>query len=152
MFYYKFIVNKCSYYLWIGNSYLLTLFLILFLIVSKTPALSASHSFSVVFKSSQAICIFSSSNVIKAFCNAVQWNVLIQQQLTKPVICSLQYDTFWVYNNTLCPQTKNNNTKCVCINMHTHTYTNSKIIINTRKADLRQAYHWPHILWRTPVL
>lgn len=73
-FYCTFTVNKCPYYLWIGNNFLRTLFLILFLIVSKTPALSASHSFSVVFKSSQAICIFSSSNVIIAFCNAVQWN------------------------------------------------------------------------------
>lgn len=47
----------------------LTLFLILFLIVSMTPALSLSHSFSVVLRSSQAVCIFSSSNVIMAFCN-----------------------------------------------------------------------------------
>lgn len=47
---------------------LLTLFLILFLMVSRTPALSLSHSFSVVLRSSQAICIFSSSNVIIAFC------------------------------------------------------------------------------------
>ena len=37
-----------------------------------TPALSLSHSFSVVLRSSQAVCIFSSSNVIMAFCNATQ--------------------------------------------------------------------------------
>ena len=37
-----------------------------------TPALSLSHSFSVVLRSSQAVCIFSSSNVIMAFCNATR--------------------------------------------------------------------------------
>lgn len=42
-------------------------FLILFLMVSITPASSLSHSFSVIRKSSHANCIFSSSNVIMAF-------------------------------------------------------------------------------------
>ena len=46
----------------------LTLFLILLRRVSMTPALSLSHSLSVVRRSSQAICIFSSSKVIMAFC------------------------------------------------------------------------------------
>lgn len=42
-------------------------FLILFLMVSITPASSLSHSLSVVRRSSHASCIFSSSNVIMAF-------------------------------------------------------------------------------------
>lgn len=36
--------------------------------VSMTPAFSLSHSRSVALRSSKAICIFSSSNVIMAFC------------------------------------------------------------------------------------
>lgn len=56
----------------------LTLFLILLRMVSMTPALSLSHSFSVVRRSSQAICIFSSSNVIMAFWrHGKQWIQLI---------------------------------------------------------------------------
>lgn len=59
----KYLSNTILYF----TNNILTFFLILFLIVSITPASSLSQSFSVAFKSSHASCIFSSSNVIMAF-------------------------------------------------------------------------------------
>ncbi len=78
----------------------LTLFLILFLIVSMTPALSLSHSFSVVLRSSQAICIFSSSNVIMAFCNARQQNVLFKSRVALHYYLNIKLSLF--YRSDLC--------------------------------------------------